>query len=292
MTVRFWGVRGSTPAPGPDTSRYGGHTTCVSVAVDDRLVVLDAGTGIRPLGDRLADTSTPVTLLFTHRHIDHISGFPFFAPLFEEDRPLELIGYPDDARGAADGSSAGSGPGGATSGDYWWPLSLLDGIYFPVQACDLPSAPERVEQPPARALAPYGLEVDALEANHPGGAFGYRLDHGGASFVFIPDNELHAPDATTSVERVASFCEGADVLCHDAQYLRSERADHRGWGHSTVNAACDLAVRAGVDHLVLFHHDPERSDDALDRIQRQARRRLRDEPVRCTAAYEGLELDL
>jgi phosphoribosyl 1,2-cyclic phosphodiesterase len=290
MTVRFWGVRGSTPAPGPETSRYGGHTTCVSVALDDRLVVLDAGTGIRPLGDRLAGTATPVTLLFTHRHIDHISGFPFFAPLFEEGRPLELIGYPAGDR-SADGARSG-GRSSGRDGDYWWPLSLLDGVYFPVRAGELPAALECVEQPPARALAPYGVEVDALEANHPGGAFGYRLQHGGGSFVFLPDNELHAPEARTSVERVASFCEGADLLCHDAQYLDSERAAHRGWGHSTVDAACDLAVRAGVDHLVLFHHDPERRDDALDRIQRQARRRLADEPVRCTAAYEGLEIDL
>ena len=239
-------------------------------------MVLDAGTGIRSLGAFLAGTDHTLTLLFTHLHTDHISGFPFFAPLFEADRPIDLIPYCDPTQASA----------------AWSPLVLMDGTHFPVPATDVPSACRVATASPATVLKPHGLQLDRLRVNHPGGAWGYRLTHEGRSFVFIPDNELSAPSSTLDRDELTAFCHGADVLCHDAQYLPSERDERSGWGHSVVSDVQALARAADVGHLVLFHHDPERSDAAIDHIQAASREALQPHAIRCTAAYEGLQLTL
>lgn len=273
MKIRFWGVRGSTPVPGPQTVRYGGNTTCVSVRVGENVIVLDAGTGIRPLGNVLVGTAASITLMFTHLHTDHIAGFPFFAPLFEPDRRINLVAY----------------NGGA---DTWSPLALMDGLHFPLSPAEVPASCNTLHTSAEEALEEQGVELSRLLVNHPGGAWGYRLQHDGRSFVFIPDNELTDPSPTTDMETIAAFCRGADVLCHDAQYVASERDARRGWGHSVVEDVCALARMAEVKHLMLFHHDPSRTDADLDHIQTRARRALHPDQISCTAAYEGFTLSL
>ena len=175
MRVTFWGVRGSTPAPGAAFARYGGHTTCVSVVVGDRVLVLDAGTGIRPLGRSLVGLDEELFVLLTHLHADHVIGFPFFAPLYEEDRLVHLLDHREEDEGS------------------WSPLALFDGVHYPLHPGDLPCAVRRVGGDPVAYLAEHGIELARQEVNHPGGAFGYRVTHEGRSFVFIPDNELDPP---------------------------------------------------------------------------------------------------
>ncbi len=273
MIVTFWGVRGTIPTPGPHTIRYGGNTTSVSVEIEGKVLVLDAGSGIRVLGLDVLDAGQELFLLLTHLHTDHLLGFPYFHPLYEPDRRIHLIDYHKD-------------------GQPWSLLSMLDGTHFPLSQDDLLCNYTRVEDDGMAYLRAHGFEIDALAVNHPGGAFGYRLAHEGRRFVFIPDNELGASEQTTSFDDLAAFCRNADVLCHDAQYLADDMPDKHGWGHSCVHQVCDLAVAAGVKHLVLFHHDPERTDDALDALQADARARLDAHGIACTAAYEGLTLDL
>jgi phosphoribosyl 1,2-cyclic phosphodiesterase len=272
MRVTFWGVRGSTPAPGAAFVRYGGHTTCVSVVVGDRVLVLDAGTGIRPLGRSLAGGERDLFVLFTHRHADHLLGFPFFAPLYESGRAVHLLPI-----GAAEGS--------------WLPLALFDGVHYPLNPGDLPCAVRKVEGEALPYLREHGFDVEQQDLNHPGGASGYRITHRDRSFVFIPDDELNPPEPTVPRSEIVAFCRGADVLCHDAQYLGSEIDERRGWGHSSVDEALALALEAGVGHLILFHHDPDRTDDALDAIQEAAEAALAPHGIGCTVAYQGLTLD-
>lgn len=271
MTITFWGVRGSTPAPGAAFARYGGHTTCVSVAVEDRVLVLDAGTGLRPLGRSLAGTGAEVFVLLTHLHADHLLGFPFFAPLYEEACRVHVLDY-------GEGEAA------------WSPLSLFDGRHYPLEQGDLGCDLRRVHADPVEYLREHGLRVRSHPVNHPGGALGYRVEHDGHAFVFIPDDELYPPERAIPYDEIVAFCRGADVLCHDAQYLAEEIDARRGWGHSSVDEAVDLAVEAGVGRLVLFHHDPDRTDDALDAVQAHARDRLAPHGIRCSVAYQGLTL--
>lgn len=270
LTITFWGVRGSVPCPGRATLRYGGNTPCVSVETDDLVLVLDAGTGIRELGKHLTGTAKTIVMLVTHPHFDHVLGFPFFAPLYEPGRELYLFDY-------------------VREGHRWSLLDLLNGFHFPVASSALPARCIRVD-PSSRLLQERGFSLSQVHLNHPGGAMGYRIGFGGCSVVYISDNEL-VPllPPTTPLEAIVSFCRGCDVLIHDAQYVPANMPMKRGWGHSLVSEACALAQAAQVGELVLFHHDPDRSDDELDAIQAEACAALTAEGIRCTVAYETLQ---
>ncbi|NBC19149.1 MAG: MBL fold metallo-hydrolase [Bacteroidetes bacterium] len=274
MTVTFWGVRGSIPVPGEQTLRYGGNTTCVSIEQDDQVLVIDAGTGIRDLGDALLGDDREIFMLLSHLHADHIAGFPFFAPLYENERVIHLMDYPMGTK-------------------TWSPLELMDGVFFPVEADGLSSRYFRVGSSPMEYLYRHGLDVTRLAANHPGGAFGYCVRDGDRSFVFFPDNELHPPEVpTTPHEAFVDFCRGVDVLCHDAQYLDGDLPNKHGWGHSCIEDVCDLAIAAEVGQLLLFHHDPERTDEDLDAVEAEAQERLDPHGIACACAYDGLTLEL
>ncbi|OZC01423.1 MBL fold metallo-hydrolase [Rubricoccus marinus] len=269
-TVRFWGVRGSIPSPGPSTVRYGGHTTCASVDVPGGpVVVFDAGTGIRPLGQALRSDERDVLLFVTHVHWDHVVGYPFFEPLYEAGRTIRLfpIGLGEHPRPLDD---------------------LFEPRHFPVARDRLASPCDYVTDSAADVLAGYGLSVSAVRVAHPGVTAGYRLEVGGRSVVFVPDNELGAEAAAR--EAVTAFASGADLLIHDAQYLDSEIEARRGWGHSSVGEAVALAAAAGVGELVLFHHDPDRTDDELDAVGHDAAGRMAHvrPGTRVRVAREGL----
>ncbi|MEZ4698990.1 MAG: MBL fold metallo-hydrolase [Rhodothermales bacterium] len=255
--------------------RYGGNTSCVSIALEGAMLIIDAGTGIRHLGRTISGSDEPLYMLFTHLHNDHIEGFPFFPPLYDTHHRIHLIEYRQGAL-------------------QWSPLSMLDGVHFPMRPSAVIAEHALIEEAGPMFLRRHGMEVDTVRANHPGGAYGFRVTHAGRSFVHIPDNELNPPDSENPVPfaEFVRFCRGADVLSHDAMYTSDDMPAKWGWGHSQLDQVCRLAIEAGVRHLVLFHHDPERTDDAIDVLQDRARALLQPHGIECTAAYEGLTFNL
>lgn len=278
MTVRFWGVRGSIPSPGKSTVRYGGNTSCVSVHFPgDKVLVLDSGSGIRELGKYLSANSAEIYIILSHSHWDHIHGFPFFHPIYQKSRHIRLF------------------PNRTEQSTICSLLDQMDGAHFPVSSESLPSQPDCVGGDEVDFLRSHGIHVSKIPTNHPGGAFGYKLESGGRSVVYLTDNELEPPYAkTTEFEDFVRFCRRVDILIHDAQYLESDMPLKHGWGHSLASQACALAAAAEVKHLILYHHDPDRTDDEIDAIQDDARKQLHrlGSTARCTAAYEGLTLDI
>ncbi|MEM1125606.1 MAG: MBL fold metallo-hydrolase [Bacteroidota bacterium] len=273
MTIRFWGVRGSIPSPGPQTVRYGGNTTCVTVEHEGTLLILDAGTGLFRLGQALreAPRGLDLVLMFSHRHLDHVSSFPFFWPLWQPGRTLHLVDYTHE-------------------GEVWSPLDLLDGVLYPMTPSMVAATCHRVADGPA-FLAPRGFHVRTMPLNHPGGAYGYRITCAEKTWVHLTDNELDAADGAP-FETFVAFCQGADVLTHDAHLVASDLPGKAGWGHTRIRRAADLARAAQAKHLVLIHHAPERTDDELDALQAEVRAYLAPHGIACTAAYEGLAIEL
>ncbi|MCO6452514.1 MAG: MBL fold metallo-hydrolase [Caldilineales bacterium] len=277
MQVQFWGVRGTIPAPGPKTVRYGGNTTCVSIRFDDnKILILDAGTGIRELGKELLKDDEEIFLLLTHYHWDHIQGFPVFGPIYQPGRRVHLL--PGMNRSTVFGL-----------------LAQMDGIHYPVTPEDLLSDTEFIASGSLDYLRKHGIYVERIETNHPGGSSGYRIERGGRVVVFLTDNELDPPgERTTEYDAFVEFSRDADLLIHDAQYLPEDMPVKWGWGHSVIDHVRELARAANVKHVALTHHDPDRTDDALDRIQADSDAWFADNApqITCSVAYEGLIFDL
>ncbi len=273
MTVKLWGVRGSIPSPGPRTVYYGGNTACVSVEAEDRVLILDAGSGICALGRQLRHQDKDIYLMISHNHWDHIQGFPFFLPVYQPGRRVFLLPYHSEKRALCA------------------VLDQMDGARFPVTAAELLSDYQCVLDNQLEFLAGAGFRLECIETNHPGGCHGFRIhgDHGSA--VYIPDNELEPPGTrTTQLEEFADFCAGATVLIHDAQYVPADLPAKHGWGHSVVDDVLELAARARPVQLLLYHHDPERTDAEVAALERRARRqvRARGATMACAAAREGV----
>ena len=272
ISVGFWGVRGSIASPGPHTAGVGGNTSALEVRCGNTTLVLDAGTGIRALGDSLARRGVrELGLLFSHLHWDHIQGLPFFAPAWDPAARIEVVG-------AASTLAPELGFEGA--------LALqMQPPHFPVRYGDLRARLDARPIERGDALRVGDASVSTCALNHPGGGVGYRIEHGGRSVVYATDHE-HGTDLDRALLELAS---GADVLVYDAMYTRSEHEQgKRGWGHSTWEAAIELADAAKVGLLVLFHHDPQRDDAAVAAIEAQARA-ARSATI---AAREGLVLEL
>jgi phosphoribosyl 1,2-cyclic phosphodiesterase len=253
MKVTLWGTRGSLAAPGPDTLRYGGNTSCVEVRGDDgTLLVLDAGTGIRCLGETLGPEVSRMDLLLTHLHMDHIQGLGFFEPLNRPGQEVHIWGPP------------------STTLDLHSRLArYLSPPLFPVRLRDLPCC-LTLHNVPLGCFEVGGLQIVAALVLHPGPTVGYRITENGASLAYLPDHEPALgvdhfpgePDWTSGFELAA----GVDLLIHDAQYTPVEYLTHVGWGHSALPQAIAFATRAGVKRLVPFHHDPAHADQLLDRL--------------------------
>jgi len=276
IRLRFWGVRGSVPAPGPETARCGGNTACVEVSCQDDVLVLDAGTGLRHLGDDLLRRDAgrvQASLLFSHVHWDHIQGLPFFAPLYRPTTSLTLHGAPS---------------GG----------SLEDALNrqmrspnFPVALKDVPASLRFAPVVVGERFEVGCFEVTSAQLNHPAGCIAYRLEALGRSIVYATDTEPLGPDRVD--DGLVRLAANADILIHDAQYTAGEYqgADgicRRGWGHSTWQDAVRVARAANVGRLILFHHDPARDDESVAALERAARAEL----PGTTAAREDVEIQL
>jgi phosphoribosyl 1,2-cyclic phosphodiesterase len=258
MKVRIWGCRGSVAAPGPDTVRYGGNTSCVEVRLSDgTILVLDAGTGMRPLGLRLAEEGAKVIhVLLSHLHLDHLQGLAFFQPVYESDVELHIWGPPSPMH-SLEGRIAG----------------YMSEPLFPVNLSDIPCTATFHDATEA-GWALGSATAWASAVSHQGPTLGYRLEEDGHAFVYIPDHEpsLGKDLRHTEVSWVSGYglAAGADVLLHDAQYTESEYPNHIGWGHSSVEHVVTFATKSGVKQLVLFHHDPRHTDEQLEALLARA----------------------
>jgi phosphoribosyl 1,2-cyclic phosphodiesterase len=271
MRIKFWGVRGSIASPGPDTAGVGGNTSCVEVRCGATRLILDAGTGIRRLGDALLGQGpVEATVLLSHLHWDHIQGLPFFVPAYLPSTRLEIVGS------AGGGASLGS----VLAGQMTAPV-------FPVRLDELGADLRLREVRSGDTFGAGEARVRAVRLNHPGGVLAYRIEHEGRSVVYATDTEHYA----CVDPALRALAEGADVLIYDSQYTPEEyRGDagrsRVGWGHSTYVAGAELAKAAGVGQYVLFHHDPQRSDAGVDDLERRARELF----APSVAAREGMEI--
>lgn len=278
MLITFYGVRGSIAAPGPDTIKYGGNTSCVHVRLNSgEHLIFDAGTGIRKLGMKLARSDERLLLLLSHGHWDHIQGYPFFEPIYEKDRDIVVL------QGVESNASALKAL-----------LEQMDGSNFPVHAEDLPSRITTI-QGVEDFLKKQSFKTTRHFLNHPGGGYAYRIEEDGVAFAYITDNELSPPSKPqTSYDEWVAFCEGVDLLIHDAQYEERDMPSKHGWGHSLISQVRQLALDARVKNVVMYHHDPERTDGQLDEIALESERffRTRGARIGSWAAAEGLVFDL
>ena len=275
--LKVWGCRGSVPTPGPNTVEYGGNTSCVELALDDGAsIVLDAGTGMRPLGDELVARGTRrIHLFLTHLHLDHLEGLRFFAPLWDARVTVDIWGPSSPVASLRDRILRAFSP----------PLFTLDFRDVPASVSfnDVRPGPWRLD----------GVSLTADLVLHPGPTVGFRIDTGGSVVAYIPDHEpaLAGGVDDRPVEWISggSLARGADLLLHDAQYFQEEYEARIGWGHSSVSDAVAFAQATGVGKLVLFHHEPNHSDRELERLEDLARELGAPEP---TLAREGMVFEL
>jgi phosphoribosyl 1,2-cyclic phosphodiesterase len=277
MIVRVWGARGSLSAPGPATVGYGGNTSCVEIEfADGTTLILDAGSGIRELGQRIAERDPGLLYIcLTHLHLDHVEGLGFFEPLWTPGWKLHFWGPPSATTTLQDRVARYLSP----------PL-------FPVGLAEAPAEVvfEDVPREPWR-LGSAVIEAEAVE--HRGPTVGYRIDDEGRVLVYLPDHEPYLTAALDDERKWVSgwaLAAGADLLLHDSQYTEEEYAQRLGWGHSSVNQAAVFSRAAGVRQLGMFHHDPMRSDHELEELYDQVAEAVRDSQEPPLIAREGLQI--
>ena len=295
MKVKFWGVRGSIPSPGPLTVRYGGNTTCIEVRSDEnRLIILDAGTGIFALAQQLLRELPVVANVFiTHSHWDHIHGLPFFTPLFIPGNTLRIHGAPDLVSG---------------EGIDRVMAVQLQYSYFPVREAEMKAGIEYETLRPGQSVIVGDATITTSEMSHPVTDFGYRVDCNGKSVFFTGDHEPYsniyeptddgyAEYQSIMSERQAELdlaMQGVDVLIVDSSYTREEFEGKKGWGHGHFDSSIEMAIRVGAKRLYCTHHEPTRSDDELEAVfaQALARHESKLNGLSVHLAREGLELEL
>ncbi|MDR1143424.1 MAG: MBL fold metallo-hydrolase [Spirochaetaceae bacterium] len=302
LSVRIWGARGSIPCPGKDTVIYGGNTACLEIRADEKPVIIDFGTGIKPLGDRLMAAEfkkgpIDADIFISHTHWDHIMGFPMFTPLFIPTTRLRIRGpvsYEDDTLEQIFAAQ-------------------LSYRYWPIRISELSAHIEYDQIKETSMDLGNGLWVTTKYLNHPILCLGYRFEYRGKTIVTAYDNEpfrnLFPTDpgdpsydedaaregeaaAREENEKLLRFFEGADVLIHDSQYTAAEYEKHLGWGHSSFEHAINMANKAKVKKLILFHHDPNRTDEQLAQLEQDYQKRIAGKTsMQVMMAREGMLLE-
>lgn len=273
LSVRFWGVRGTIPCPGPGTLRYGGNTSCVEMCCGRQRLIFDAGSGLRQLGSEMVRNGEHIDshLFFTHTHMDHIIGLPFFRPAYSAANRLQFWS----------GHLTCQGRGIEEVLD-----QLMQRPFFPVPLDIMHACIGFHDFTPGDRIEPgEGIVIHTAALNHPGGAVGYRVEHAGRSACYVTDTE-HVPGEPD--EAVLGLIAGADLVIYDATYTDEQFPRFRGWGHSTWQEGVRLCEAAGAKCLVAFHHDPDHDDDELDRIAAELARARPGSLV----AREGMVIDL
>ncbi len=292
MNIRFWGTRGSIPSPGKSTVKYGGNTSCVEVRAGKQILIFDAGTGIRDLGNQLLNEfkTQPVKLhlFISHTHWDHIQGFPFFMPAYNKNFQIIVYGPPARDKSLKDLFKF-----------------QMDSEYFPVPLGDLNA--QIVIQEVREPFRIDDLQISSFYMNHPTMTLAYKISDREKTFVYATDNEpyrytLHAArkDPLASKygaeldQKFIEFISGADFVVSDAQYTLEEYRSKVGWGHSPIESIVEFAIKANVKQLALYHHDPSHNDVTVDAIVQHAQKLLSTQKssVQCFGAVEGMEIKL
>jgi len=273
MLARFWGVRGSTPTPQKENMRYGGNTSCIELRTDSpEVLILDGGTGIRLLGKKLEEEfgSRPIKahIFFSHFHLDHIQGIPFFGPLYDSKNHFTFyFANRHDAQLVLD----------AVSG-------IMASPYFPVDMSNLPCGREYINLAEGR-LNVGGTAIDVLPLNHPQGSFGFRMTQEGKTLTYCTDVELGAEWSDTNVRKLA---QDSNIFIVDAQYTPEELPAHKGWGHSSWKQAVEIGKAANAAQIALFHYNPNHDDTTIDAMVENGKK---DHPG-VIGTWEGLEVTI
>ena len=299
MRLKFWGTRGSISTPGKQTVRYGGNTPCIELRLpNDQLIILDAGTGIRNLGETLIENGESIKahLLISHPHWDHIQGFPFFKPAFISGNELTIVGTERAEKSLSEIIS-----------------EQMNRIYFPIQLHDLKAKIKFVPLREEGEMDVHDAKVKIIYVNHPGFTVAYRVEYQDKVLVYVSDNEPFDREAAASLtnfeqvvkqkygegegdpnQRVFDFCRNADVLIHDATYTPEEYIDRVGWGHSHYLFTLRVASEANVKRLYLFHHDQNHSDDKVDDILKKCKKEVKSRGYHfeCEAAIENMTITI
>lgn len=299
MKIKYWGVRGSIPTPGKSTVEYGGNTSCVSVEVDDILLIFDAGTGIRDCGNYLLSRGKSISgsIFISHTHWDHIQGFPFFVPAYIPGNKFTMYGPPSDIQDQS--------------------LKQIMEFqtkyeYFPISLSQLGAEIQYIDCKEGR------IDIDELDLytcriNHPVACLAYKVVHNGKTFIYGGDHEpfrniyrdssdgedmdedfLQELDQNAEQQnnKIVEFCRGADVVSWDGQYTDEEYETKKGWGHSSHSADIELCEKAGIKHIILTHHEPMNSDDTLARLEDGLKKHVSNSPFQLDFAKEGMEIEL
>ena len=279
MVITIWGARGSIPVSGKDYVKYGGDTTCIELRTSkDEIIIIDAGSGIRRLGNKtLNEKITEFYLIFTHFHWDHIVGFPFFKPLFYKSTRINIYGCPNNQRTLEETLS-----------------NTMTDPYFPVEYRDIPSSLSftNICSEPFK-LGP--LNVETIPLSHPNGGLGLKFIENGKTFIFLTDNELgYTHPGGMQFDDYVNFCRGADFLIHDAEFTREEYKKTKQWGHSTYIDAVELAIQSNVKQFGLFHHNQDRNDENIEKLVKHSNQIINDKnsAVDCFAVEDKMEITL
>ena len=276
MKVKFWGTRGSIPSPGKNTVKYGGNTTCVEVIPKNgKEIIIDAGSGIRLMVDKIiSEGIKEISLLLTHSHWDHIQGFPFFTPIYNDNFSLNIYGV---------------------SPTFERLLDILKGqmdfIYWPVKFEHI-DANVNFKKIDNSGISIDNVKINSIMTNHPLETHAFKFEESGKVFIFMTDNELdHPHTAKVPYKKHLEFVKDADVLVHDAQYKKEEMKKFKGWGHSSWQEVVSFAKKAGVKKLYLTHYDPDRNDLEVDKIIKEANKMAGDS-LTVRGAIEGESFEI
>ncbi|MFZ0456521.1 MAG: MBL fold metallo-hydrolase [Ignavibacteriaceae bacterium] len=287
MQIKFWGTRGSIPVPGKNTLKYGGNTPCVELRTDDdKIIIFDAGSGIRELGIKLAQKSTideDINILISHYHWDHIQGIPFFLPLYEKKRKVIFHGLTTNGRNITDILS-----------------DQMNYNYFPIKIDEVNADVHYKQIDFNSSYNINGIKIETFKANHSTPTLAFKIFDGDKKFVYMTDNELnfdnngHSQTLEELNKELIEICRGCDYLIHDTMYDETQLLNKKGWGHSSNILLANFSILAEVKNLVLFHYNPDYTDDKIEYMLSETKNIFEKEnhKIGCVAAEEGLEIRL